>query len=561
MKLLIVILLSALWLAGCASVNTAPPGSGGTQNSGPLSSVPTKELRSDKVAELAAPKDLWERIRRGFKIPDMDNALVHQDEQWYLSRPDYITRMTERSRLYLFHIVEELEVRNMPTELALLPFIESAFNPQALSSAKAAGLWQFIPSTGSSFDLQQNMLRDDRRNVLASTRAALDYLQQLHDQFGDWQLALAAYNWGPGNVQKAIAANQAAGLPTTYSDLKMPEETRNYFPKLQAIKNIIATPQAFGAILPYIGNHPYFDTVTITHDIDVDMAARLAEVGLDDFKALNPSQRKPTIFAAGTPQILLPWDNVAIFKSNLAQTNPAKLASWTTWVAPKTMPAREVAQEVGMSDSELRKINDIPPRVLVKQGSTLLVRRTEDDPTTAASAVVNNAHIAYAPEVTLRRTIYRARAGESIASIAERYDLPAATVARWNRSHPGTRLKRGHAVVLYLPSGTRVASIAGPRREPIREAAKEPRREERRAPQRSEHKAPARTKVAVKHRETHAVRESHAKAPARKEAAVTKSTHATKLATRAKAKAEAEAEVKSAARPVTKVASSATHRK
>jgi membrane-bound lytic murein transglycosylase D len=563
MKLLhIAILVSALWLAGCASVNNGSSGSsqeGGAHSGGTLSSVPTKELRSDKVAELAAPKDLWERIRRGFAIPNLDNPLVHQDEQWYLSRPDYIARMTDRSRLYLFHIVEELEVRDMPTELALLPFIESAFNPQALSSAKAAGLWQFIPSTGTSFDLRQNTLRDDRRNILASTRAALDYLQQLHDQFGDWQLALAAYNWGPGNVQKAIAANQAAGLGTTYSDLKMPEETRNYVPKLQAIKNIIATPQAFGAMLPDIGNHPYFDTVTITHDIDVDMAARLAEVGLDDFKALNPSQRKPTIFAAGTPQILLPWDNVAIFKSNLAQTNPARLASWTTWVAPKTMPAREVAQQVGMSDRELREINNIPQRVLVKQGSTLLVRRTEDDPTTAASSVVNNAHVAYAPEITLRRTIYRAHRGDSIASIAERYDLPAATVARWNKSHPGTHLKRGHAVVLYLPSGTRVASAAGSSREPIREAAKEPRRERHRAPQKSGRKEPAKARVATKSHEAHTVRVNHPRAPARKSVTTAKSSTA-HAAARPTATAKSKASVKSAEKSVTRVAASSGHK-
>jgi membrane-bound lytic murein transglycosylase D len=449
---------------------------------------------------------------------------VQQQEQWYESRPDYIARMTDRSRLYLFHIVEELEVRNMPTELALLPFVESAFNPQALSSAKAAGLWQFIPSTGTSFDLHQNALRDDRRNILESTRAALDYLQQLHDQFGDWQLALAAYNWGPGNVQKAIAANQAAGLGTSYSDLRMPEETRNYVPKLQAIKDIIAKPEAFGMVLPDIGNHPYFDTVRITHDIDVDMAARLADVGLADFKALNPSQRKPTIFAAGTPQILLPWDNAAIFKANLAQTNPAKLASWTTWVAPKTMPSREVAQQVGMTDSELREINNIPQRMLVKQGSTLLVRRSQDDPTAADGAVVNNAHIAYAPEITLRRTIFRAHQGDTIASVAQRYDLPAATVARWNKTHAGTRLKRGHAVVLYLPAGTRVASAAAPGH---REA---PRTQEK---GRSTHQSRPPAKVAAKGH-GHVTHAARAKTPVRKTRVIEtiKATASAKAATK-----------------------------
>ena len=245
-----------------------------------------------------------------------------------MARPDYIERMTERSRMYIFHVVEELELRGMPTELALLPYIESAFNPQAISSAKAAGLWQFMPGTGRDFQLTQNVLRDDRRSVLESTRAALDYLQMLHDMFGDWHLALAAYNWGQGNVSKAIARNKAAGLPAGYLDLNMPAETRNYVPKLQAVKNIIARPETFGAVLPLIENHPFFDTVEITRDIDIEMAARLAEVRLEDFKALNPSQRKPIIFAAGTPQVLLPWDNAATFKKNLSAADPTTLVIW-----------------------------------------------------------------------------------------------------------------------------------------------------------------------------------------------------------------------------------------
>src|SRR5439155_22024449 len=180
------------------------------------------------------PTDIWGRIRRGYRMPDLQSDLVRQQEQWYLARPEYIQRMAERSRKYLFHIVEELERRDMPTELALLPFIESAFNPQAVSSARAAGMWQFMPATGQTFDLKQNVFRDDRRDVLASTRAALDYMQKLYGMFGDWHLALAAYNWGEGSVGRAIAKNQKAGLGTGYQDLKMPNETRSYVPKLQA---------------------------------------------------------------------------------------------------------------------------------------------------------------------------------------------------------------------------------------------------------------------------------------------------------------------------------------
>src|SRR5574343_471205 len=191
--------------------------------------------------------------------------------------------MTERGSKDCVHIVEELERRNLPLELALLPFIESAFNPQAVSRAKAAGMWQFMPATGRHFDLKQNAFRDDRRDVLASTRAALDYLQKLYNMFGDWHLALAAYNWGEGSVGRAIARNQKQGLGTSYVDLTMPAETRMYVPKLQAVKNLVSAPQSYGATLPVIENHPYFQTVTLTRDIDVALAARLAEVDEDDF--------------------------------------------------------------------------------------------------------------------------------------------------------------------------------------------------------------------------------------------------------------------------------------
>ena len=473
MKFLHVLALGAcVWLAGCAAPQkpsadhttgaaASPTIVNGT--AGAMPAVAVTELPSSSVAPLAAPKDLWERIRRGFSMPDLDTDLVRKQEQWYLARPDYIERMTERSRMYIFHVVEELELRGMPTELALLPYIESAFNPQAISSAKAAGLWQFMPGTGRDFQLTQNVLRDDRRSVLESTRAALDYLQMLHDMFGDWHLALAAYNWGQGNVSKAIARNKAAGLPAGYLDLNMPAETRNYVPKLQAVKNIIARPETFGAVLPLIENHPFFDTVEITRDIDIEMAARLAEVRLEDFKALNPSQRKPIIFAAGTPQILLPWDNAAIFKKNLAAADPATLASWTAWVAPSTMATREAARQVSMDEGELRELNGVPRGMLIRQGSTLVVPRNGKTPSAVAPQVVDNAHLALAPEVVLRRATVRARRGDTIALVAARYDLPAATVAGWNKTHASAALKPGRAVVVYLPVRAGRSAAASPR--------------------------------------------------------------------------------------------------
>ena len=428
-------------------------------------------VSSRAVASLSPPADIWERIRKGYAMPDLDNDLVHDREQWYASRPDYIFRMTERSKKYLFHIVEELELRNMPTELALLPFVESAFNPQAVSSAKAAGMWQFMPATGRNFELKQSVFRDDRRDVLASTRAALDYLQKLHGMFGDWHLALAAYNWGEGSVGRARSKNQRAGLPTGYTSLSMPMETRMYVPKLQAIKNIVAQPDAFNSRLPDIGNHPYFDTVTIRRDIDVAVAARLAEVPMADFKALNPSVNKPVIMAAGTPQILLPWDNAKIFQTNLDAYSGGRLASWTVWVAPTTMRAADAAKRVGMGEAEFRSINNIPPRMMIRPGSALLVPRGAHSGQDVTSHVADTGQVSLSPEVVLVKTRVRVGKGATVSSVAKKYKLSAASVAQWNGVALAASFKNKQAVVLYLPKRQSQKTVRAAQRAPLRAAA------------------------------------------------------------------------------------------
>jgi membrane-bound lytic murein transglycosylase D len=421
--------------------------------------LPLTDIQSGSrsVVALRPPADIWERIRRGFAMPDLQSNLVHDREQWYATRPDSMFRMTERSRKYLFYIVEELERRNMPTELALLPFIESAYNPQAVSSAKAAGMWQFMPATGKHFELKQNVFRDDRRGVLESTRAALDYLQKLYGMFGDWQLALAAYNWGEGSVSRAIARNKAAGLGLSYSELNMPAETRFYVPKLQAVKNLIAAPEGFQAKLPLIENHPYFQSVLITRDIDVALAARLAEVSIEDFKALNPSMHRPVILAAGTPQILLPWDNAAIFQRNLDAYTGGQLASWTAWVAPSTMKPQEAAQQAGMSEEDFRSVNNIPPRMLIKAGSTLLVARSEKVASDVAPSVADNGQMALAPDVVLKRSMVRARKGDTVSSLAQRFGVSAASVAEWNKLGKSAGLQKGQSIVVFLPSRARAS--------------------------------------------------------------------------------------------------------
>ena len=421
--------------------------------------APMAPLETTTEKPIAPPSDVWDRIRRGFAMPDLDNNLVRDREEWYSSRPDYMLRMTERSRPYLFHVVEELERRKMPTELALLPFIESAFNPQAVSSAKAAGMWQFMPATGKFFDLKQNLFRDDRRDVLESTRAALDYLQRLYAMFGDWHLALAAYNWGEGSVGRALARNKANSLPLTYEALSMPNETRYYVPKLQAVKNIVAQPASFGAQLPLIQNNPFFKTVPIEKDIDVAIAVRLAEVSLQDFKALNPSMKYPVILAAGTPKILLPWDNASIFERNLLAHAKKPLATWTAWQASKTMKPEEAARLVNMPVEQLRSVNNIPHRMLIKAGSALMVQRKGSLDNDVTEHLAENAQLGLAPEVTIKRISVKVRKTDTMSSIATRHGVSTSNLAEWNGLKPNSKLVVGKSLTILVPLKiTRTAS-------------------------------------------------------------------------------------------------------
>ncbi|WP_431104560.1 transglycosylase SLT domain-containing protein [Roseateles noduli] len=419
-------------------------------------------LNPGEKVDLDAPKthvDLWARMRAGMAMPELDNDLVRKAEDWYSSRPDYVARMTGRGSLYLYHVVEEVQKRGMPMELALLPFVESAFRNDAQSSAKAVGMWQFMPATGRDFDLKQNIFRDDRRDVLASTKAALDYLQRLNKLFdGDWQLALAAYNWGQGNVSKAVARNQKAGLPIDYDSLRMPDETRYYLPKLQAVKNIVMRPEAYGLELPAVANHPYFLSVNIDRDMDVTRAAQLAELDEETFRQFNPSMNKPVILAASSGQLLLPYDNASTFVANL-EKHRGPLASWTAWVVPKTMKPADAAKQVGMSETGLREINRIPARMLVTKGSTLLVPRTASRDQDVSEHLADNARIGFAPDVPpMRRVTLKANKGDTVASIARRYRLGTTQLAQWNRVSTKAAFKPGQQVVAYVREGQQLAA-------------------------------------------------------------------------------------------------------
>ncbi|MCM2290564.1 MAG: transglycosylase SLT domain-containing protein [Sulfuritalea sp.] len=346
----------------------------------PLLPDPSQEVRDElppmpTIDLTTPPDDLWQRMRNGFSMPDLDSPLVADRQAWYLNRPDLLKRVFERSRRYLHHIVEELEKRGMPTELALLPIVESSYNPLAYSSARALGMWQFIPSTGKSYKLQQNAWFDQRRDIVASTSAALDYLQTIYEMHGDWHLALASYNWGENAVGRAVAKNQAKGLPTDYRSLKMPAETAYYVPKLQAIKNIIAQPQLFGISLDPIPNRPYFATVGRSGNMDIALAAKLAEIPVEEFIALNPAYSRPVMPDAANSPLVLPANKVQTFLENLQQheAEDKPLSAWHTHNLKKGEKLESVARQYSISVVRLKQLNGINAKTKVVPGFALLV--------------------------------------------------------------------------------------------------------------------------------------------------------------------------------------------
>jgi membrane-bound lytic murein transglycosylase D len=368
--------------------------------------------------------------------------------------------MVERSRRYLYYIVSEVQKRGMPTEIALLPMIESAYNPMAYSRSRASGIWQFIPSTGKHFGLAQNWWFDERRDVVAATESALDYLQQLYAEFGDWCLALAAYNWGEGSVRRAIAANAKRGLPTDYLSLSMPAETRQYVPKLQAVKNIVNDPESFGLDLADLPDAPYFAVVHTTRKMDVQKAAELAEMPLEEFLSLNPQHNRPVIAGADAATLLLPYDKAELFVAKLELSDQPMV----TWQAYKTRPGETLAQvaaRFSMPLETLRTVNGIGARTTtVPAGHALLV--PSQAPSDATAATLQNVVFTAVPG---SRTVYhRVGKGETLASIANRYAVTQQDIRSWNRDL-GTKLVAGQRLRIVSDGGP-AAGVRSSRKKP-----------------------------------------------------------------------------------------------
>ena len=408
--------------------------------------------------------DLWGRIKEGYAMPELKSNYVDNHTNWYVSRPDYVQRMVQRSQKYLFHIVEEVQKRGMPTEIALLPMVESAFNPKANSTSRASGIWQFIPSTGKDFGLKQNWWVDNRRGVTAATSAALTYLQKLHGMFGSWDLALAAYNAGEGTVQRAINRNRSKGLPTDYESLNLPIETKNYVPKLQAIKNIMTHPEQYGLKIDTIPNRPYFVKVNAPQQIDVHLAAQLAEISFDEFTALNPEYNRPVATASANAkdnlhEILLPVSAAQTFTENLSNYDKP-LVSWQAYHAKRGERMDHIASKFGINVAQLREANGMSAGKKVASTSTMLVpsstsnnddvsNNTESDTSSNIDTTsLENNNLTTNSDGTNNNTklvLHKAKKGESITQVAKKYGVNAKQLMAKNSLKSG-KLKTGQII-------------------------------------------------------------------------------------------------------------------
>ena len=408
-------------------------------------------ITDDELANIPAPSpdaetitteentDLWDRIKSGYGIPDVKSEYLAKHEGWYASRPDYVKRMLERSQKYLFHIVEEVEKRHMPTEIALLPMIESAYNPQAYSTSHASGIWQFVPATGKNYGLKQNWWVDNRRNVTAATDAALTYLQKLHGMFGSWDLALAAYNAGEGTVQRAINRNRSLGLPTDYQNLNLPAETKNYVPKLQAIKNIVTNPEQFGLAIKPIPNQAYFVEVSAPKQIDAKLAAQLAEISFEEFSALNPSNKRPVITSSGDHNILLPTWAAERFKTNLANRSQP-LTSWQTYNAKRGENTASIAKKFGIDANQLRSVNGLSSSKKIASSQPVLVPASFDSDTdlnaineSELADIDPNMVIAEENEPSSSKPIvHKVKRGETLTDLAKKYQVSQSSLMKIN---------------------------------------------------------------------------------------------------------------------------------
>jgi membrane-bound lytic murein transglycosylase D len=407
--------------------------------------------------------DLFDRMRAGFAFDEVQEPAIDVQLAWFEHNPDYLERVFQRAQRYMYHIITEVEARGMPLEFALLPVVESAYEPFAYSTSRAAGLWQFIPDTGARFGLKRNWWFDGRRDVVESTRAALDYLQALHDQFdGDWLLAIAAYNVGENSVQREMDFNRANGKPADFWHLRLPAETRAYVPKLLALKRLMAEPERYGLEFAVIPNEPYFAVIDTDSQIDLKIAAQLAGTSYDELVALNPGYNRWATDPDGPHRMLVPIDNADAFDAALKTLGPDDRVRFASHDVGRKETLGMIAKEYGTTAAVIAKINELKDGK-VSAGQTLRIPQISGQ---LPDKVLLAAQRVDRPETDVggrkqHQIVYRVRAGETLNSIARRHGMPVSTLARLNNLGAQDTLVKGQRLVIKaVRSGDTVYSIS-----------------------------------------------------------------------------------------------------
>lgn len=396
--------------------------------------------------------DLWARMRSGFTLDiDIHNKRIRAQRNWYANNQRYIERVTNRANRYLYHVIDAIEERGMPLELALLPVVESAYDPFAYSHGRASGMWQFIPATGKRFNLPQNWWYDGRRDVVASTTAALDYLSYLHERFdGDWLLALAAYNSGGGNVRNAIKKNLKNNKPTDFWSLDLPQETRDYVPKLIALAQLIADPESYGISLTPLPNLPYFAQVEIGSQIDLAQAAELANIHLDELYLLNPGYNQWATSPDGPHRLNVPMSNAVEFQVNLAKLPPENRVSWIRYQIKSGDTLSTIAQHHRTTTKTLSQINQLKNNH-IRAGNVLFIpvasKGSEHYALSAAQRLLAKQERPAARGKT--KQVHTVRAGDSFWDLSRKYGAGMREIARWNGMGTTDKLRVGQKLVIW----------------------------------------------------------------------------------------------------------------
>ncbi len=456
-RALFAVLLLALGLTGCAQLQPQPderdPATAFDPTPWPENLQPPDSRSAAADGETGVEPDhddLWARIRAGFGMEGTDHERTAAELRYYSRHPLFLDRVAERATPYLHYIVEQVEERGMPTEIALLPVVESAFQPFAYSHGQASGIWQFIPGTGRHFGLKQTWWYDGRRDIIASTEAALDYLERLHEMFdGDWQLALAAYNAGEGTVMRAIRRNTNAGRPTDYWNLPLPRETRHYVPRLLAVSELVRNPDQYGISIRSLPNEPYLDVVDVGSQIDLALAAELAGISVDDLYRLNPGYNRWATDPEGPHDIALPVDNVDTFTENLSEVPAGERVRWARHRVEPGQTLSHIARRYNTTVSVLQESNGINGHV-IRAGTHLIVPVSSQPSEEYSLSAAQRLASAQGRSRNGNRIEHRVQRGDTFWDLSRQYGVRVRDIARWNDMAPADPLHPGQELVLWV---------------------------------------------------------------------------------------------------------------